>query len=158
MQLSELIEIRGKTWLDERLKEGQKITYPEGFGEEVENAQAERKKFLLSQGHIKANARVTNATLKHLESIDLKDAANELETSFGKTYVPAPDKGRVTGTCTQTLIRLSGKYGVLEKSHEFTLVPWRDTMDRNLGRAISGTIKGQTISWTLTKGRGPNIS
>jgi len=43
---------------------------------------------------------------------------------------------------------------VIEKSKEFTLVPWRETMDRNLGKSVTGVIKGQTISWTLTKGRG----
>jgi len=34
------------------------------------------------------------------------------------------------------------------------LVPWRETMDRNLGKSVTGVIKGQTIFWTLTKGRG----
>lgn len=46
----------------------------------------------------------------------------------------------------------------IEKSKEFTLVPWRETMDRNLGKSISGAVKGRTISWTLSKARGLSIS
>jgi len=67
-------------------------------------------------------------------------------------------KGHISGTYREAIMRPSGKYAVIEKSKEFTLVPWRETMDRNLGKSISGAVKGQTISWTLNKTRGQSIS
>jgi hypothetical protein len=47
---------------------------------------------------------------------------------------------------------------VIEKSREFTLVPWRPVLERNLGREVSGIARGDTISWTLGRQRsGPSI-
>jgi len=42
--------------------------------------------------------------------------------------------------CTFTgIIRLTGgKFAMVEKSHEFTLVPWQPGIDRQLGRRIFG--------------------
>ena len=52
---------------------------------------------------------------------------------------------------------MSGKFAFIEKSHEFTLVPWRDVLERNRGKHVEGVIKGQSISWNLGRKRGPEI-
>ncbi len=39
----------------------------------------------------------------------------------------------------------------LEQAREFSLVPWRELMDRNLEKQIRGTIWGRRISSTLGK-------
>jgi type IV secretory pathway VirD2 relaxase len=44
------------------------------------------------------------------------------------------------------------------KRREFTLVPWRPVLERNLGREVSGIAWGDTISWTLCRQwGGPSI-
>jgi len=86
--------------------------------------------------------------------MDLGAAGKLLAKKIGKSYVANAGSGRIAGIYREAVQRPSGKYAVIEKSKEFTLVPWRKTMDRNLGKSISGVMKGQTISWTLTKGRG----
>ena len=86
--------------------------------------------------------------------MDLDAAGKELGKKLGKRYVASSGSGRISGIYREAVQRPSGKYAVIEKSKEFTLVPWRKTMDRNLGKSISGVMKGQVISWTLTKGRG----
>jgi hypothetical protein len=48
----------------------------------------------------------------------------------------------------------SGKFAILEKSHEFTLVPWRPVIDRQLGREVMGVVQGGSVSWQLGKQRG----
>ena len=148
----------GKTWLDEVLQAGAAAGVYEGFGEDVETAKLKRRQFLIKQGLIRGNYSINEVTLKTLENLDLDAAGKGLSGRLGKNYVRAPDSGRISGTYREAIIRPSGKYAVIEKSKEFTLVPWRETMDRNLGKTISGTLKGQTISWTLAKGRGQNIS
>ena len=156
--LQDLPQTIGKTWLDEELKtETQPGTY-EGFGEEVEASKAQRRRFLMQQGLLAEKETVSDGTLKALETLDLDGAGKALTSALGKPYVQAPDQGRITGTYREAIVRPSGKYAVIEKSKDFTLVPWRDTMDRNLGKSISGTLKNQTISWTLTKARGQSIS
>ena len=48
---------------------------------------------------------------------------------------------------------------MIEKSREFTLVPWRPVLERNLGKQVSGIMRGDSISWTLGRQRrGPGIS
>ncbi|MEM9096495.1 MAG: DUF3363 domain-containing protein [Pseudomonadota bacterium] len=42
----------------------------------------------------------------------------------------------------------------MERTRDFTLVPWREAMDRNLGKSVSGLVRDGGISWTLTRGRG----
>uniref|UniRef100_UPI000E5B4A05 DUF3363 domain-containing protein n=1 Tax=Salmonella enterica TaxID=28901 RepID=UPI000E5B4A05 len=48
----------------------------------------------------------------------------------------------------------SGKFAVVEKSHEFTLVPWRPNIDRQLGREVMGIVQGGSVSWQLGRQRG----
>ena len=55
------------------------------------------------------------------------------------------DSGKFTGTDQLS----SGKVAVVEKSHEFTLVPWRPIIDRQLGREVMGVVQGGSVSWQL---------
>jgi type IV secretory pathway VirD2 relaxase len=157
-ELKVLPQTIGKTWLDEELRTGAANGVYEGFGEEVETAKIQRQKFLMQKGLISEKEGVSDGTLKALETLDLEAAGKRLSGELGKDYVAAPDKGRISGKYREAIIRPSGKYAVIEKSQEFTLVPWRETMDRNLGKSISGSLKGQTISWTLNKIRGQSIT
>ncbi len=60
----------------------------------------------------------------------------------------------VTGTFTGAAQLSSGKFAIVEKSHEFTLVPWRPVIDRQLGREVSGIVQGGSVSWQLGRQRG----
>ena len=156
--LAELTQTMGKTWLDKQLMNHSAEGEASGFGQEVEALKAERQKFLLAQKLIKQSSGVTQSTLDKLEKMDVDAAGKALSEQLGKHYKAAPESGRISGIYREAIQRPSGKYAVIEKSKEFTLVPWRETIDRNLGKSISGVMKGQTISWTLTKTRGQSIS
>jgi hypothetical protein len=52
----------------------------------------------------------------------------------------------------------SGRFAVIEKAREFTLVPWRPVLERHLGKQASGIARGDSISWTLGRQRGPSIT
>ena len=156
--LAELTQTMGKTWLDAELMTESANFETSGFGQEVEALKTQRRKFLLSQKLINRSSGVTQSTLDALEKIDLDGAGKRLSAQLGKPYRAASESGRISGVYREAIQRPSGKYAVIEKSKEFTLVPWRDTMDRNLGKLISGVMKGQTISWTLTKARGQSIT
>jgi Protein of unknown function (DUF3363) len=41
----------------------------------------------------------------------------------------------------------SGKYAVIQKSKEFTLVPWRPEFEQFRGKSLSGTTGSQGINW-----------
>lgn len=67
--------------------------------------------------------------------------------------VPA-DGESASGKFNGTVELSSGKFAVVEKSHEFTLVPWRPVIDRQLGREVTGFAQGGSVSWQLGRQRG----
>ncbi len=51
------------------------------------------------------------------------------------------------------------RYGVIEKSREFSLVPWRPVLERAIGKPISGIMRDGPIDWTIGgRSRGIGIS
>ena len=151
--LEQLAQTLGRTWLDERLMDDEKVEL-KGYGESVKEAENLRRQYLLSEKILtKANSAVTQKNLDTLETRDLNQAAKMLEAELGKSFAECPQSGKVKGIYREVIERPSGKYAVIERAKDFTLVPWRDTLERNFGREVMGVVSGDGISWTLTKGR-----
>jgi len=152
--LKNLAKTMGRTWLDEQLAFPGTGDELEGFGEDVESAKTLRRKFLLDEAIIsKVSAHISAKHLQALETRDLDAAANELAGDIGKPYRAMPTRGKVSGKYVKSIDRPSGRYGVIERAKDFTLVPWRATLERNKGRSVSGDISRRSISWTLNNGR-----
>ena len=64
------------------------------------------------------------------------------------------DGETVSGKFTGTVQLTSGKFAIVEKAHEFTLVPWRPVIDRQLGREVAGVVQGGSVSWQLGRQKG----
>ena len=154
MPIRQAVTAMGRTWLDEELALRSDKKLRDGFGSEVKAAKEKRLTFLREQKFLKTSERLTQNVLKQLEVRDLKAAGEQLSKEMGKPYIPTLEKGQISGVFRQVVNRPSGKYAVIETSREFTLVPWRKTMDRNLGRSIRGEIGRASISWSVGKGRG----
>jgi len=76
-----------------------------------------------------------------LRDRDVARAGEELATRKALPFRMATDGETVTGAFTGTTQLASGKFAIVEKSHEFTLVPWRPVIDRQLGREVIGSCK-----------------
>jgi hypothetical protein len=81
-----------------------------------------------------------------------------LAQSPGAPFRPAKDGERIYGTFKETVQLVSGKYALIENSQEFTLVPWRPVIDRQLGREVAGLVRGNDISWEFGRKRSLGIS
>ena len=64
---------------------------------------------------------------------------------------------RPTAERDQRLLRRFGKFAVVEQSDEFTLVPWRPVIDRQLGCEVRGIVQGGSVSWQLGRQRGLSL-
>jgi hypothetical protein len=42
----------------------------------------------------------------------------------------------------------SGSFAMVERSRDFTLVPWRDVLERHIGKAASGIMRTDCASRT----------
>ena len=151
--LQNLASVIGRTWLDEEL--ANETSIPDiGYGAEAHAALIARRQFLMQQGILEnENTALTQSHLDALEKRDLGEAAKKLSAQLGKPYLESGRQGRIAGHYRAAITRPSGKYAIIERAKNFTLVPWRDTLERNRGKAVSGIMRGNTISWTLNKGR-----
>jgi hypothetical protein len=155
LSLKQMETAIGATWIDRSLVDGEASPLARGFGGEIERAKAIRRAFLFKSGVLKAqDGQLTKAHLIELERRDLAKAGQGLAREMGKPYQAAPTSGRVKGIYAKALDRPSGKYAVIERAKDFTLVPWREVLERQRGKSVTGLIRGKTISWTFGKGRG----
>ncbi len=149
----------GATWLDRRLvSAGGSDLSPAGFGEQVREAMDRRREHHIYRGDAArrpdgriAYRRNLIATLQEREVVQ---AGAELAARKALPFRMAADGETVAGTFTGTAQLSSGKFAIVEKSHEFTLVPWRPVIDRQLGREVSGIVQGGSVSWQLGRQRG----
>ena len=142
----------GVTWLDEASTPS---GVPLGFGQEVTEAQVKRRAFLAGLGmKVETGSGLSAAQKSELLKRDLAQAGRELSDEIGKPYSPAPERGHVDGTYREPVSRVSGKFAVLERQRDFTIVPWRQVLEQRRGMAVSGVVRGGRISWTLGRGIG----
>ena len=93
-----------------------------------------------------------------LQRRELLRIAGELSEESGLTFTEALPGGRVEGVFRRSVELVSGRFAVIEKSREFTLVPWRPVLERQLGKPVSGILRGDGVTWSIGRGRGgPHI-
>lgn len=161
--LEKLVDADAATWLDKELM----APTPEplrdaGFGHDVREAQARRRQWLVTQG-LAAESDPgtifrgdTIATLRRRELLRVaSQLADELELPFREHH----EGSRIEGIYRRPVDLVSGRFALIEKSREFTLVPWRRVLDRQLGKSVSGIMRDDGINWALGRQRsGPSIS
>ena len=97
---------------------------------------------------------MTQAQRMELIRRDLAQAGRTLGEEIGKPYSLAPARGHVDGVYREPVSRVSGKFAVIERARDFTIVPWRDVLERSRGIQVSGMMKGGSVSWKLGRGIG----
>ena len=148
----------GATWLDQRLVgTGESDLSASGFGEQLRQAMDRRREHHIEHGDA---ARQPDGRIAYrrnlivtLQEREVARAGDELAAKKSLPFRAAADGEIVTGTFTGTTQLSSGKFAIVEKSYEFTLVPWRPVIDRQLGREVSGIVRGGSVSWQLGRQR-----
>lgn len=161
--LERQVGAEGATWLDRELvAETPTSLRDTGFGREVRNALDRRRQWLIEQelARQEEDRIVYRANmLGILRQRELTRVADHLSDELGLPYAESEPGKRIEGVYRRRLDLASGRFAVIEKAREFALVPWRPVLERHLGRQVSGTMRGDTISWSLGRKRsGPGIS
>lgn len=162
LSLEQQVGSDGATWLDrELIADTFEPTRDSGFGRELREAQSRRRQWLIAEGLAREEQGSTIYRANMLTTLrrrELTRVAGQLSDQLGLAYVETRHGEPVEGTLRRAVELASGKYAVIEKSREFTLVPWRSVLDRHIGQHVSGVMRGDTISWTIGRQRGPGIS
>jgi type IV secretory pathway VirD2 relaxase len=153
----------GATWLDRELVADAPAALRDGgFGREVRDALARRRQWLIEQelARDEEDRTIYRANmLSILRRRELARVAGQLSGELGLDYAEARSGERIEGIYRRSVELASGRFAVIEKSREFTLVPWRPVLERNVGKQVSGIARGDGISWTVGRQRsGPSIS
>ena len=72
-----------------------------------------------------------------LRSRELAAAGERHARESGMKFVETRDGDRIDGVYRRPLRLASGKAAVIEKSREFTLVPWKPVPERRLGQSVA---------------------
>ena len=156
LPLEKQITHHGLTWLDQRPVQDSNL---KGFGAEIADAKALRQNHLLQRGLLASTRQsLTPDQTKALRQTGLKNEADKVAKRLAKTYQTAPTKGQIIGTFTGHVDLADGRYAILEGKHNFTLVRWRQIMERGRGHSMTGQITPKRISWTFGVQNGRGLS
>jgi type IV secretory pathway VirD2 relaxase len=161
--LEQLGRAEAATWLDRELASDRPLPVRDaGFGREVRAALAVRRQWLIDQQladgegeqvRLRANAFAV------LQRRELLRIARELSGELGKRFTESRTGDAIEGVLSRRVDLAGGRFALVEKSREFTLVPWRPVLEKQLGKEVGGIVRADGTSWRFGRGRGgPEIS
>lgn len=161
LPLERLVERRADTWLDQEIRRDATtaLNADQGFGREFNDALRRRFVWLEENGFIEREGErlsIRNGAWNELRQAELGEAVKQLSKQLRRSYEPlVSGLRRVEGRLNGHIDLASGRFAVIEqRSLEFTLVPWRDVLEHQRGREISGIIRGASIDWSFGRQRG----
>lgn len=156
--LEELPGAPGATWLDKQLiARSPEMISSTGMGSEIEMALRSRRQWLLEQGLAREQGgqiAYARNLLQTLERRELAEVGARITHETGLDYAATKPGDRVGGTYRRMLTLNSGRFALIERARDFSLVPWRPVLERAKGQNVVGVVGGEGISWSIGVRRG----
>jgi len=149
----------GATWLDRSLIEGA-ATAPTGFGAEVRSALDERRAFLVEEGLATRQGQRTvlaRDLLSRLRDREVAQVGRTMATEARLEHRTVKEGDSVRGVYRRSVMLASGRFAMLDDGVGFSLVSWKPVLDQRLGQAVSGVVRGGSVSWDLSRQRGIGV-
>lgn len=159
--LVELAGHNGATWLDRELVTETPADLGRGFGGDVRDALDRRRQWLVEQDLAAVDGdtiRYRRNLLSVLQLRELRGVATGLASDLDKPFVEARTGQLVEGIYRRAVKVGDARFALIERSRDFTLVPWRPVLEREAGKTVSGIVREDGISWTIGRSRGLGIS
>ncbi|WP_298330597.1 DUF3363 domain-containing protein, partial [Asticcacaulis sp.] len=150
------------TWLDKELTAPQRTPLADtGFGKQVRDALYDREQWMMKQGLVRAEGDKVHYPPnleQQMAARELKAEGQRLSQALGKTYVQMRPWVEYSGTLKDKVTLNGGQYAVVERAKDFALVPWRDVLERQRGKEITGLMhESRSIEWSFGRDRGIGI-
>lgn len=160
LSIDQLPQHDGVTWLDEQQVAKDPEQLERGFGAQVRQAITLRRQWLIEQGLARCEGDTIHfrpGMMGELRQRELRQVAGQLSKELGLAY-SEHQGGPIEGIYRKAVQVGSSKFAMIEKSKEFTLVPWRPVLEKQIGRHVSGIERAGAISWTFGRQRsGPEM-
>jgi hypothetical protein len=142
--LAAQVHAEGATWIDRQLLAREPAALGSGwFGRDVREASGERIEYLIGEGLARRQGQRVLFVRNLLDTLREREhtaAARRLENETGLVHRRSEDGETITGVYRRRLDLASGRFAVLEDGLGFRLVPWKPSLERHLGRQVSGFI------------------
>ncbi len=157
--LSDQVTAKGSTWIDHQLVGRQPVTLAHGgFGQETREALEARTDHLVSEGLARRRGqRVIFARdlLETLRRRELSAAEARIGSETGLVHRPLLEGEHVSGIYRRRVTLASARFAMIDDGLGFQLVPWRPSLERQLGRQVTGVVMtGGGIDWSFGRKRG----
>ena len=158
MDLSAQVHAPGATWLDRRSLSSDGHDLGGGFGTEVRAAMEARAEHLADEGLARRQGQriiFARNLLDTLKRSELDAVAKDLSAETGLPHTPSRPGEYVAGIVRQRVALTSGRFAMIDDGLGFQLVPWSPSLDRQIGKHISGVMRSNGgVDWSFGRGRG----
>ncbi|WP_428410575.1 DUF3363 domain-containing protein [Hyphococcus sp.] len=152
IDLDAQIEARAPVWLDDA---DEKECGDAELGADIADARVKRAAFLKREGLWSEDGRgMAPETRKILAAVELESAAAVEVRKIDKAYRAMTADILFEGVYEKPVDLGQGRFALIARSKEFTLVPWRPELERYRGAGIVVRRTGAGVQWTLEKTRG----
>lgn len=163
LPIERLPKLDAATMLDHDLVAAEPLALRDaGFGRELRMEREARRQWLIAQNLAEERDGVTlyrKNLIAVLQRRELLRAAGALSDELDLPFSEAVPGARIEGRLTRAVDLAGGRYALVERSRDFTLVPWRPVLEKRIGQSVSGIVRESGISWSFGRQRsGPSIS
>jgi hypothetical protein len=149
----------GATWLDRQNIAREPAALSEGgFGAEVRGALDRRAEHLIGEGFAERQGRRIVFSRNLIDTLcrrELEEVGEKLAAQTGQPFQRAASGEHVAGAYRQRLSLASGRFAMIDDGLGFQLVPWTPSMEKHLGRHVSGVARGDGgVDWSFGRKRG----
>ena len=98
-----------------------------------------------------ADKMLPRQALEDMRAHELRTTAKALASEVGMPVTLG--SGTVSGVYARRINLAQGRVALIVGDQSSQLVPWRPALERFAGQRVMGVQRGQTISWSLQRGR-----
>jgi hypothetical protein len=159
LAIEQQITASGATWLDRQAIAREPVALGGGgFGAEVRHAMDARAEHLIAQGLAERQARGVSfrpGLIETLRQRELDALGKHLAAETGRPLTRPAAGEYVAGAYRQRFTLASGRFAMIDDGLGFQLVPWSPSLEKQLGRHVSGVSRGDGgVDWSFGRKRG----
>ena len=159
LDIDRQVTASGATWLDRQNIAREPVALSEGgFGAEVRQAMERRAQRLVEQGLGERHGQHVTFTRNLIDTLrrrEVEALGDKLAAENGKPFNRAASGEYVAGSYRQRFTLASGRFAMIDSSLGFQLVPWTPSLEKQLGRHVSGVARNDGgIDWSFGRKRG----
>ncbi|WP_416799304.1 relaxase/mobilization nuclease domain-containing protein [Ciceribacter azotifigens] len=159
LSVEQQVTATGATWLDRQAIAREPVALGGGgFGADIREAMNARAEHLIEQGLAERQGRSVIFARNLIDTLrrrEVEALGEKLAVETGRPFSRSVTGEYVAGTYRQRFALASGRFAMIDDGLGFQLVPWSPSLEKQLGRHVSGVARGDGgIDWGFGRRRG----